>query len=110
VPERTDDQREALSHQAIVALRNIILISLGGIVLLSFTGLVLRYGVFTEEQIADTGGVADEALSILGNIAAAAIGGLVGWLTRDLVVTNAKTGEQVAINANTKMIVDPDDS
>lgn len=75
--------REHLSGQAIRALSAIILTATAGIIGLSAWGLALRYGLLGRGGEIP-GGVADEALSILGNIAAAAVGGLVGWLTRDL--------------------------
>jgi hypothetical protein len=87
--ERGDDMdpkkpntRIQLNRDAIRTLGWIILTSLIGIIGLSLWGITLRYGLFGSSE-PETGGVADEALSILGNIAAAAVGGLVGWLTRD---------------------------
>jgi hypothetical protein len=96
-----------LSRDAIRSLTWIILTALGGIIVLSLVGAMVQAGWIgdrTEEAFRS----ADEALSILGNIAAAAVGGLVGWLTRDLVVTNSKTGEQQTITPDTKMILDPE--
>jgi hypothetical protein len=79
-------QSRPLSSLAIRALAAIILVALVGIIALSGWGLALRAGLLVSNPEALNGGTADEALSILGNIAAAAVGGLVGWLTRDLVV------------------------
>ena len=87
---------EHLSARAIKSLFWIILTALLGIVLLSLVGSLLRAGVFGMGG-QDGFTSADEALSVLGNIASAAVGGLVGWLTRDLVVTNAKTGEKTTV-------------
>lgn len=93
--ERRDEvaptTRQRINRDAISGLFWIISIALLGIISLSFWGLALRYGVLGsgEEQ---QGGVADEALSILGNVASAAVGGLVGWLTRDQIVQNQERG------------------
>jgi len=83
-----------LSRQAITALAAVILTAVVGIILLSLWGLALRFGLWGAEA-SETGGVADEALSILGNIAAAAVGGLVGWLTRDLVIARTEEPPKV---------------
>lgn len=77
---------KTLAYQAIRALRWIILSSIFGIIALSMWGAALRYGVLQESPIDISNSSADEALSILGNVASAAVGGLVGWLTRDLVI------------------------
>lgn len=81
------NQESALSSHAIKALSAIILTALIGIILLSAWGTALRAGLagggLEEDPL--SAGTADEALSILGNIASAAVGGLVGWLTRDMV-------------------------
>lgn len=74
--------RQRLNRDAISALFWVILVALLGIIILAALGALLRYGVFGDAG-ADSQSVADEALSILGNIGSAAIGGLVGWLTRD---------------------------
>jgi hypothetical protein len=75
----------ALSSQAIKALAAIILTAVVGIIILSAWALALRSGVLGNDVNEFTSGTADEALSILGNVASAAVGGLVGWLTRDIV-------------------------
>lgn len=80
VPAPTTRQR--LNRDAISALFWVILTSLMGIIVLSGIGLLLRFGLFGASPEAGQS-FADEALSILGNIGSAAIGGLVGWLTRD---------------------------
>jgi len=81
-------ERLGLNREAIRTLGLIVLASVVGIILLALWGLALRFGVLgdgaTEASAGNT--VADEALSILGNVAAAAVGGLVGWLARDLTV------------------------
>jgi hypothetical protein len=84
--------RIQLNRDAIRTLGFIILTALVGIIALSMWGISLRYGLFGATE-PETGGVADEALSILGNIAAAAVGGLVGWLTRDYVENKNGTQE-----------------
>lgn len=77
----------SLSKQAIHALGAIILTAIAGIIALSAWSLALRAGLGGDEDAAGAinAGSADEALSILGNIASAAVGGLVGWLTRDML-------------------------
>lgn len=85
--------RITLNQSAIKALALVILTAIGGIILLSLWGLTLRFGLLGAEQ-SDGNTVADEALSTLGNIAAAAVGGLVGWLTRDYVESQRTTGYQ----------------
>lgn len=75
--------RQRLNRDAISALYWIILMAVIGIIVLSLWGAALRYGVLGNGTPPE-GSTADEALSILGNIASAAVGGLVGWLTRDL--------------------------
>jgi hypothetical protein len=84
--------RVQLNRDAIRTLGFIILTALFGIIALSLWGISLRYGLFGATE-PETGGVADEALSILGNIASAAVGGLVGWLTRDYVENKVGTQE-----------------
>ena len=76
---------ERLSLSVVRSLRWIILVSIGGIIVLSAWGLALKYGFVGDGQ-EETADSADEALSILGNIGSAAVGGLVGFLTRDLVL------------------------
>ncbi len=78
----TMSTRQLLNRDAISALYWIILTALLGIIVLSAFGGALRYGLLGSSS-GDGFASADEALSILGNIGAAAIGGLVGWLTRD---------------------------
>ena len=77
----------SLSAQAIKSLAAIILTAVVGIILLTAWSTALRAGVagadLSDEAL--NSGNFDESLSILGNIAAASVGGLVGWLTRDLV-------------------------
>lgn len=75
--------RQRLNRDAISALFWVILTALVGIIVLSALGLVLRFGLFGAVAGENSNSFADEALSILGNIGSAAIGGLVGWLTRD---------------------------
>ncbi len=79
----TMSTRQLLNRDAISALYWIILTALLGIIVLSAFGGALRYGLFGVDVDERGFSNADEALSILGNIGAAAIGGLVGWLTRD---------------------------
>lgn len=81
IPAPTTRQR--LNRDAISALFWVILTALLGIIVLSGIGLVLRFGLFGAAEMNNGQSFADEALSILGNIGSAAIGGLVGWLTRD---------------------------
>lgn len=74
---------------AVRALYRIIMATILSIAALSLAGVLLRSVVLDSERL--TLGTADEALSILGNIASAAIGGLVGWLTRASVARAAIT-------------------
>lgn len=93
-----------LSAQAIHALGAIILTSIVGIIVLSAWSLALRAGVLPSEDEAAAAlnaGSADEALSILGNIASAAVGGLVGWLTRDIVVRGQQVQDNVLVEEDT---------
>jgi hypothetical protein len=85
----------SLSKQAIKALGSIILTAIVGIIVLSAWSLALRAGLGGKEEAATAinAGSADEALSILGNIASAAVGGLVGWLTRDMLTRRLVTSE-----------------
>lgn len=85
---RPRTSRQRINQDAIRALSYIIVFAVGGIILISFTSIVLQAdllaGLFDGiEQNPDISPSVDEALSVLGNIAAAAVGGLVGWLTRD---------------------------
>jgi hypothetical protein len=88
----------SLSRQAIKALGAIILTAIVGIIVLSAWSLGLRAGIAGSEEAATAinAGSADEALSILGNIASAAVGGLVGWLTRDMLVRRVSQEEMLA--------------
>ena len=102
-----------LSRDAIRSLTWIILTALMGIITLSVIGAMLRAGVFTSSEPSDAFTTADEALSILGNIAAAAVGGLVGWLTRDLVVNGPTSMEEPVSEFEADLDVagpDPDDT
>lgn len=83
-----------LSKRAIRALATVIVTSLLGIITLSAWGLALRYGVAGNGPETGAGGTSDEALSVLGNIAAAAVGGLAGWLTRDIIVWRTPPAEE----------------
>jgi hypothetical protein len=93
-----------LSSQAIKALSAIILTSLIGIILLSAWGIALRAGLAGGglDDSPLNAGSADEALSILGNIAAAAVGGLVGWLTRDMVRVDRRSATPDANSEQTQ--------
>lgn len=94
--QKSHTPRQLLNRDAIKTLGIIIMTALIGIIMLSLWGLTLRYGLLSANpEEAGAAGVADEALSILGNIAAAAVGGLVGWLTRDYAESvKATTGFQ----------------
>lgn len=83
----------SLSSQAIKSLAAIILTAVLGIILLTAWSIALRAGVAGADLDAEAlnAGNFDESLSILGNIAAASVGGLVGWLTRDLVYQASST-------------------
>lgn len=93
------DPRTRLNRTAIRVLGIVIITSIIGIIILSFWGLTLRYGlVGAEDATGNT--VADEALSILGNIGAAAVGGLVGWLARDYI----ETARLPSVNENPQLM------
>lgn len=81
------DDKEWLDRMAVRGLYRIILVSVLSIAVLSMAGLILRTVINDEDNLGI--GNADEALSILGNIASASVGGLVGWLTRSLVDTRS---------------------
>ena len=85
------DRDEWLDRMAVRGLYRIILSAILSIAALSMTGLILR-GVLTDQDGLAIGN-ADEALSILGNIASAAVGGLVGWLTRATLEQHAPAPE-----------------
>lgn len=76
---------ERLSLSVVRSLRWIIVLSVGGIIVLSAWGLGLSFGVWGDSS-SEGPSATDEALSVLGNIASASVGGLVGFLTRDLVL------------------------
>lgn len=79
-----DDDWTMLRRKAIRWLAVIIITAVGGIIGLSLWGLALRYGV-VGDGLAEGADAADEALSILGNVASAAVGAIAGWLSRDAV-------------------------
>lgn len=73
------DRDEWLDRMAVRGLYRIIMAAILSIAGLSLTGVVLR-AVAVDADLSLSS--ANESLSILGNIASAAVGGLVGWLTR----------------------------
>lgn len=87
-----------LNRRAIRWLGTIILAAVLGLILLAVVdaGFWSSIGVRRAEVDSD-GGLAlrgtqtDQAVAILGNIASAGIGGLVGWVTRDFVVRRRNT-------------------
>lgn len=90
--------RQLLNQNAIRALFWIIMTSVLGIIALSMLSALLQAdllaGLFAGvEQNPDAFAAADEALSVLGNIASASVGGLVGWLTRDILDKPEETQE-----------------
>lgn len=74
------DRDEWLDRMAVRGLYRIIMAAIVSIAALSGVGVLMRAVVIDADRLALN--TADEALSILGNIAAASVGGLVGWLTR----------------------------
>jgi len=86
---------ERLSLSVVRSLRWIILLSLGGIIAMSFWGLALSFGLWGAEDLGIGPSATDEAISVLGNIGSAAVGGLVGFLTRDLIVKLDQAGNLV---------------
>lgn len=95
--------RTRLSEQAITALKWIIMTALIGIIVINIIGTLVSAGLLeglldiTENP--DRSVNTDEALSILGNLGSAAVGGLVGWLTRDYIEASdaADRAAEVAI-------------
>jgi hypothetical protein len=85
--------RQLLNRDAIRALFWIIITALLGIIVTTLAGVMLRAGIFNNDTTIEVG-AGDEALSILGNVASAAIGGLVGWLTRDYAESSGTNGTQ----------------
>ena len=85
---------ERLSLSVVRTLRWIILLSVGGIISLSLVGIALAYGLFGADAEAREGAL-DESISVIGNIASACVGGLVGFLTRDLVLKFDQAGRVV---------------
>lgn len=84
------DDWTQLSRKAIRWLGVIIITSVGGIIALSVWGAALRWGVLGD-GLSEGADAADEALSILGNVASAAVGAIAGWLTRDAVTRTTVT-------------------
>jgi len=80
LPEKDD----WLDRIAVRGLYRIILVSVLSITTISIVGALIRGGIFGDADT-DVFSAGDEALSILGNVASAAVGGLVGWLTRAIV-------------------------
>lgn len=80
-----------LNRTAILSLFYVILVAIGGIIVITLLAELIRSGVLGDVD-SELFAAGDEALSILGNVAAAAVGGLVGWLTRDVVVSNGPDG------------------
>lgn len=108
IPTPTTKQR--LNRDAISALFWIILTAVVGIIMLSALGALLRFGVWgsAPESIQSN---TDEALSILGNIGSAAIGGLVGWLTRDkLDADDSRVSDQQQSTMDTEGDADESES
>lgn len=88
--------RQRINRDAVSALYWIITASIGGIVVLSALGLTYRYwATQASNEIQAMNTTTDEAMSILGNIASAAIGGLVGWLTREYAVSRRTVEREV---------------
>lgn len=94
--EEPDEERRIvremgdLHRTAVRWLGTIILVSVVSIAFLAFTdsqtfdvGLFGGGGEGEDGSVAARGGQTDQAVSILGTIASAGIGGLVGWITRD---------------------------
>ena len=94
--------RDRLSSQAIRALQWIIMTSLLGIIAINIVGTLIQAdllaGLFGSiEQDPEAAINTDEALSILGNLGSAAVGGLVGWLTRDYLESSDKKDREAEV-------------
>lgn len=99
-----DDEREVIArlhelHRSVVRwLGSLILVAIISLTLLAIInasgpqfGVIIgaeepQPGSAGESIAAARGGQADQAIAILGNIASAGIGGLVGWVTRDFTL------------------------
>lgn len=98
--EDSDAEREVI--QQIAHLHRTTVHWLGGVILLAVSGIILiafldsslldYFGPGEADRTEGTGILAsrgsqtDQAVAILGNIASAGIGGLVGWITRDFTI------------------------
>lgn len=104
--ETAPTTRQRLNRDAISALFWVIFTALLGIIGLSLWVAALRYGVVGDGSPQEGVGSADEALSALGNLASAAVGGLVGWLARD---ANARYHDDGAAPGGDETAPAPDD-
>lgn len=83
-----------LHRYAIRWLSVIILTAIVGLIMLAVADAGIFDAVGGEGEgalIGARGGQTDQAVAILGNIAAAGIGGLVGWFTRDFTIRRHNT-------------------
>lgn len=100
--EEHDDEREVIArlhdlHRSVVRwLGVVILVAVVGIVSIAFLDSSVYDFITGEGEAEGPGGVitglgsrgtqTDQAVAILGNIAAAGIGALAGWITRDFTM------------------------
>lgn len=89
-------QRDAVKFLSVIILTIII-----AILVISVLQQLITSGLIGDREIILGLGIQSiEALSILGNLGAAALGGLVGWLTRDVVTRlQTKTDDGVPLEA-----------
>jgi hypothetical protein len=92
-----------LASTAIRSLFWIIMTAVLLIGVISIANLFITSGLVAAKPggIAEAAGRTDEALSILGNIASASVGGLVGWLSRDFVIRRRGEDLDVVSTRNT---------
>ena len=102
--DKHDDEREVIArlhdlHRSVVRwLGTLILVAVISLTLLAIVnttapqfGVIIAGGEFQSRSDGDSvaaarGGQVDQAIATLGNLAAAGIGGLVGWVTRDFTL------------------------
>jgi hypothetical protein len=102
-PENVFAGMERLHRVALRWLGVVILVAVIGVILLALSDELLP-SVFGRSdgttQALSRGEQTDQAVAILGNIASAGIGGLVGWMAKDLWVRTRDTELASAHNAS----------
>lgn len=115
-PKRLGKYQDPLLHHlarvhrlAIIWLGSIIALAVAGLILITLVdettiSLVLGRDLPLDEGVAVRGTQTDQAIAILGNIAAAGIGGLVGWVSRDFMLKRHGDGSASQIIAGTPLV------